>query len=693
MFNTRRCRSLTETTAANLLRRASGVSVPTCRVRRPRISMKCVASLLSSSRDGVWRPHWLAVSRRLCATVTWTIERTIVQRACVAMHTSVVRTSRAASSSAGHWDVHISRLLSLARDGLPCELRFSSSSRTGQRDLTAELRAGVTAGTLMTGAEQVVSALEQLGVDVVFGLPGVHNLAIWEAFGASSIRLIGVRHEQTAAFAADGYARATGRLGVAIVTTGPGAANTLAAVGEAFASGSAILVIATDIPTSLRIEGVYRGVLHEAIDQGAMFEPIVKRQSTASDVNHVAASVVEAGRLASEAPSRPVYLGIPIDLLTTVAHATLDSERQPPSADPRQQLDEASLNEARRLVDSAERILVWVGGGALRAGAGPVVGELATLIAAPVVTTHGARGLLPPDHPCAVMGPVQIPEVGRLWDEADLVIAIGTDFDGVMTQNWAMPAPRTLLAINIDVVDASKNYRPDLILVGDAREVVAQLISVVSRRATLPKLRRRLAKIAEAVDRRVRDEEPQAAALLDILGRVLPDDAVLIADMCVAGYWIGGFHRIPAPRKLVYPLGWGTLGFAFPASLGAATANVGRAICICGDGGFLFACGELATLAQEGLPVTVVIVDDGGYGMLRFDQIHMNLQPRGVDLSTPNFVDLARSFGIRAEQVDGFGETFADRLAEFIDSSAPNVLVVRAALYPPPTVSMRWYRR
>src|SRR3954465_7370636 len=168
---------------------------------------------------------------------------------------------------------------------------------------------------MATGAQQIVGLLEARGVDVCFGLPGVHNLALWEALRESSIRLIGVRHEQTAAYAAAGYARATGRLGVALTTTGPGAANTLGAVGEAWASRSPILVVATDIPSTLRRPGEYRGVLHETDGQSAMFAPVVKAVPPGRGAETVASAARAAVHDALAAPTRPVYLEIATDLL------------------------------------------------------------------------------------------------------------------------------------------------------------------------------------------------------------------------------------------------------------------------------------------------------------------------------------------------------------------------------------------
>jgi thiamine pyrophosphate-dependent acetolactate synthase large subunit-like protein len=538
----------------------------------------------------------------------------------------------------------------------------------------------------VSGARELVDALKSLGTEIVFGLPGVHNLPLWEALAETDIKLVGVRHEQTAGYAADGYARATGKLGVAMVTTGPGAANTLGAVGEAMASAAPVLVIATDIPSTLRRPGVVRGVLHETSDQQAMFAPVTKGGFTVRAADQIGTTVHRAARLALQPQSGPVYLGVPTDYLReTVPH------RRPPAPHRKPESDVPDLARAEAMLSDAQHPLIWAGGGALRSGAGDAIGALAEKIAAPVITTFGARGLLPLDHPCLAPNPVHTPEVGELWDEADVVLAIGTDFDGLMTQNWLMPKPPQLIAVNVDADDAAKNYPPDLTLVGDARAIVERLLP--KQRPGLDDITLRLAGIGRRVRQRIREEEPQAYDLLSTLDEVLPSDAVLVSDMCVAGYWVGGFHRVRAPRKLAYPMGWGTLGYGFPASLGAAAAGVGRAICITGDGGFLYACGDLATLAQEQLPVTVVLVDDGGYGMLRYDQEREGLPRRGVDWDSPDFVGLARSFGVHADRVSGFGRAFRRLLGEFVESDEPNVLVVKAKLKPPLNTSPRWYRK
>ena len=346
------------------------------------------------------------------------------------------------------------------------------------------------------------------------------------------------------------------------------------------------------------------------------------------------------------------------------------------------------------MIERSRRPLIWAGGGALQAGAGEALASLAERLVAPVILTYSARGLLPPGHPCLVEVPPHMAQAGELWDEADVVIAIGTDFDGMMTQAWKQPQPPHLIAVNVDPADAAKNYLPDVLLEADAADATARLAERIEARGGLESLTQRVRELNRAARERCsRRAIPMRSPSSTRWSARCPDDAVVVCDMCIPGYWLGGFARTPLPRKLTYPLGWGTLGCAFPQALGAALAGAGPVVSISGDGGFLYACGELAAAAQERIPITAVIVDDGGYGMLRFDQDLKGDPHEGVDLHTPDFVALARSFGVRADSVDGLGEHFEGMLGLHLRVEGPTVLVARAALAPPPNVSPRWYRR
>jgi thiamine pyrophosphate-dependent acetolactate synthase large subunit-like protein len=471
---------------------------------------------------------------------------------------------------------------------------------------------------------------------------------------------------------------------VVLTTTGPGAANTLAAVGEAWASRSPVLVVATDIPSGLRRPGAYRGVLHETTDQAAMFAPVVKAVHRAHAAEAVGPTAAEAIDEAVAAPTRPVYLEVSTDLLSAEA---------PPGAAPEPPAEltvSRSGDAAVQLLERAERPLLWVGGGARDAA--PAVRALAERLAAPVLTTYGAAGVLPPGHPCLVGLPPHVPEAGALWDDADVVVAVGSDLDGVQTQNFAQPQPPALIAINLDADSAVTNYRVDALLQGDAAVCAAALAEAIADRGGLDALHQRLNGVrADACGRL----DGGALRFLDAVRFAVPDNGVVVADMCIPGYWLAGFYTPQAPRRLQVPLGWGTLGYAFPAGLGAALAGVGPAVAIAGDGGFLFACGELATLAQEEIPLTAVVIDDGGYGMLRYDQQRAGGARYGVDLDTPDFAALAQSFGVRAETVDGLDDEFGEALARHVADLEPSVLVARTPepLVPPPNTSPNWYRR
>jgi len=303
-----------------------------------------------------------------------------------------------------------------------------------------------------TGGEALVAALRDLEVEVAFGLPGVHNLAAWKAFPGSGVRLVGVRHEQTAGYAADGWARATGRLGVALTTTGPGAANVVAATGEAWAAHSPLLVVATDVPSIVRRPGVHRGVLHETVDQAGFFRPVTKDVVHVRRAQDLYADAVNAGRLALRAPRRPVYLEVPTDFLSA----------QVPAPEPEPDLVPAVY--VRLLVDDAvaalvgaRRPLVWAGGGAVDAG--PALQEVAERLGAPVLSSYGGRGVLPPEHPLSVALPPHEPAAGALWDDADVVLCVGSDLDAMNTQGFRQPQPPAL--VTVDLAEPV-NYPPDV---------------------------------------------------------------------------------------------------------------------------------------------------------------------------------------------------------------------------------------
>lgn len=531
----------------------------------------------------------------------------------------------------------------------------------------------------------ILRAVRGAGADVVFGLPGVHNLAFWRAAPTADLaRLVNVRHEQTCVYSADGWSRATGRLGVGLVTTGPGAANALGAFGEAAASGSPVLLVASEVPGRLTRAGVTR-TLHQSADQAALFEPLAKAVFTPRDPEEVASALGRAIATALTSPRGPVYMDVPADVLGEPGRSP-DVER---AASPG--LDEAALARAIEAVRAAASVVLWAGGGVVEGDAGRALAQAALALRAPVLTTFAGRGALPPGHPCAVGLPPHEPEVEDLLAAAQVLVGVGTRFDGMTTKNGALRFPPTVVHIDLAPTGANLGEAAVLPVVADAGSALGALAAAVGHRDH--GLAEEIPSVREKVWSRLRADPrtAEAAAFVETVGAATGGEIPVLCDMAVGGYWLAGYHEPAGPRRLQYPMGWGTLGYALPASVGAALGADGPVLAVCGDGGLMFGLGELATLAQERLRVVVLVVSDGGYGMLRFDQDRAGDPHRGVDLFTPDLVALGRSFGIGSQRVGGPGDGLGPALRRALGSGEPRLLVWEARLYPPRTTSPRWH--
>jgi acetolactate synthase-1/2/3 large subunit len=257
------------------------------------------------------------------------------------------------------------------------------------------------------------------------------------------------------------------------------------------------------------------------------------------------------------------------------------------------------------------------------------------------------------------------------------------------TRNWTQQLPAAVLAVNLDPAHLDLAYPATVGIVGDVRLTCDSLAVRMRQREPWADSVFRIG--AEVRARLAAD--PRTREAVDLLAAVeaaWPDDGPVLCDMAVAGYWVGGYAARRVPRRLQYPVGWGTLGYALPATVGAACAGAGPVLAVCGDGGAAMAVGELATLVQEGYPVTVLVVDDGGYGMLRYDQRAAGRAERGVDLAGPDWLALAAAYGIHAEEAAGAGEPLRAALARAAASGGPRLVLLRAALFPPRTTSPRW---
>ncbi len=532
----------------------------------------------------------------------------------------------------------------------------------------------------------ILELLAARGIDTAFGLPGVHNLAFWSA--ETPVRIVGVRHEQAAAYAADGYGRATGRPGVALTTTGPGSINALAAFGEAAVSGAPMLVISSDASTALRSPDGPRGILHEMADQAAPFAAFDRPARTVASAEEALIAVAEALDFAATPPMGPAYVGIPSDVLNAPWPGEIPDIT---TAIDRPAATEAEVAALAGLVAGSARPVVWSGGGVAQCGAAgeQALRALAERLGAPVVTTYAGRGVMA-GHPLTIEASTHEPEVEALTASADLLIVVGSGFDAMHTKNWKMPLPERRAAISLGS-EITRTVSWDVLVQADLVDTLERLL------AALPEVSRadvdwarEAAGLRDAVRERL-VEDPRSVDPVAFVEAVesWPTDGVVVTDMCVAGYWTSSHARHDRPRHLLNPVGWGTLGYAMPAAIGPAAAGM-PTLAVCGDGGPMFALGELATYAQERLPIALVIVDDGGYGMLRYDQQVFGHPERGVDLLTPHWGQLAAAFGIDfAEVPDARGLTA--ELALAAEREGPTLILLRATFYPPASTSPRWF--
>lgn len=498
------------------------------------------------------------------------------------------------------------------------------------------------------GGEIVVRTLTTLGVDTVFGLPGIHALAIYDGLRAHpEVRHVMVRHEQTAAYAADGFARVTGRPGVCITTTGPGAANSAAAMGTAYADSVPLLNIMSTVPADLLDK--QKGYLHEAKDQFGLFAALTSWNGRVVRPQDIPAAIARAFEVMRTGRPGPTAIEIATDALTQ----RLDVESVPWLTEaPRWEAPVPAPEAVQRAVDllaRAQRPFIWAGGGVNRSGAWDDLRRLAERLGAPVATTIQGSGAIPADHPlAAVYRPFERP-LAALIAESDVLLAVGTRFTHSQTGGWRMKLPRQLIHITIDPADVGRNYPAEVAVVGDARRSLAAILAALpgsggEARACWVDL----GPVRDAIAAQNRDRGPAEAAVMDVLRSVPDRDAVFVLDQTKPAYWMARAFPVYAPRTLIYP-GYGTLGFAFPTAFGVKAALPDRqVVCVCGDGGFQFALPELATAVQFGINFVVVLFNDNQYGVLG-DLQDMMFEGRrhSIDLVNPDFERLTQSYGLR----------------------------------------------
>ncbi|HEX2280837.1 MAG TPA: thiamine pyrophosphate-binding protein, partial [Thermomicrobiales bacterium] len=463
----------------------------------------------------------------------------------------------------------------------------------------------------LTGGQALVASLIANDVDTIFALPGVQLDGAFDALYAEreAIRVIHPRHEQAAAYMADGYARTTDKVGVCMVVPGPGLLNATAALSTAYACNSPVVCVTGQIQSDLIEFG--RGLLHEIPNQLGMIRSVTKHAERATTPQEIPGLVQRAFAEVRSGRPRPVEIEIPPDTL----FATAEVELLPPAAIPERPAgDPEALEQAAHLLSGARRPLIWSGGGVLRSGAWNELRRVAERLQAPVIMTANGKGAISDRDPLAhnILGGME------LLREADVVFAVGTRFVDPATAKWGVSPEQTIIQLDIDSEEIARNLPVSVGIEADARAGLGALADILEREGSVrPNRTAELEELKRGVAARARAVGVQAEYALAIR-EALPDDGIFVSEMTQVGYWSNFAFPVYEPRTYITPGYQGTLGYGFPTSLGAKIAHPDRAVVsINGDGGFGFCLNELATMALHGIAAIAIVFTDDAFGNVR----------------------------------------------------------------------------
>lgn len=530
-----------------------------------------------------------------------------------------------------------------------------------------------------TGGMAAASALVTLGVDTVFGVPSQQNLALYDAIARmTSIRLVGARHEAGAVHAADGYARATGRLGVAIVSTGPGTANAMNGLYEAAFASSPVLLLTTQVD---RVHlGGGKGFIHDAEGQFAMLQSVARAVQRVRYADQIGGAIEMVAHDILTGRPQPGVVEIPTDLLAGPA-ARIALTAAPAAPIP---VDAAALEKLAERIAGARRPILWVGGGAMQAGAADLVRQLAERLAMPVVSSLNGRGAISTEHALFVGSTTHYPDFRDLLSSADLVLAIGTRFQAVATWFWSIDLSGKLCQIDVDPAMIGRNFPVLAGVVGDAGKAITALLDKAPQRApdeTFLALARTV-RDAMAADHEKRIG-PVHAGFCDAIDRHLPDERIVVCDATMTGNSWGAF-RLPARQARSYTYSTSlAIGPALPLGLGAAIGSGRTTVVIHGDGGVMLNLGELATAVETDAPLIVLIFNNRGYGVLRTLQDMLKVPHVAVDLHTPDFAAIGVAMGLPSSRVDDVA-SFDRAFAAAVARKGPSLIEIDLTGIPEP---------
>jgi acetolactate synthase-1/2/3 large subunit len=525
----------------------------------------------------------------------------------------------------------------------------------------------------LSGAKALIKSLENEGVEVIFGIPGGAILPVYDALYGSSIRHILVRHEQCAAHAADGYARASGRVGVCMATSGPGATNLVTGIATAYMDSSPIVAITGQVARHM----IGRDAFQEA-DIIGITTPITKYSFQIRSAEEVPRVVKEAFYLAAEGRPAPVLIDFPVDVQREEAEMDFDVKISPHLNKVVKEPHPLQVKRATEILLNAERPVILAGGGVIISNASEELRALAELLMIPVMVTLMGKGAFPENHPLYIgrIGMHGSAAANKLIVEADVILAVGTRFSDRSTGRFdTFARDATLIHVDIDAAEIGKNIRPDIPIVADAKHALKAIYEAakeLARKKDNSIWLQRVKEVKESLEKAGQHsaDELSPKNLIREIRKLLPADGIVTTGVGRNQMWASLYFEVYHPRTFITSGGLGTMGFGLPAALGAKVAKPNSIVVdIDGDGSFLMTERELATSIAENIPVIAVILNDGWLGMVKYWQdlfygrrYCATCLKRGI----PDFVKLAEAYGANAarpQSLDEFSKTFKEAMS------------------------------
>lgn len=524
----------------------------------------------------------------------------------------------------------------------------------------------------MTGAQALVQSLVDHGVEIIFGIPGGYVIPIYDAlYEHKEIENMLMRHEQGAVHAADGYARATGKVGVVLATSGPGATNLVTGLGTAHMDSVPILAITGQARTT----ALGKDSFQEA-DITGITMPITKHNYLLKDVKDLPRVIAEAMYVASTGRPGPVLVDIPMDVVLSQVDYEPVKSVEIRSYSPHFKLDEAKIDEAAKLINEAERPVLYVGGGVIASGASDELIALSEKTHILVTTTLMGKGAIPETHPhsLGMLGMHGTAYANHAVDKCDLLIAVGARFDDRVTGKLAVFAQRAkVIHIDIDPAEISKTVPVDVPVIGDCKEILTKLIQKINPRKETDWNKQIMQWRSEfALTCPVDDSQVMPQCVIDRLWEKTKGEAVIVTDVGQHQMFTALHYKVTKPRRFLSSGGLGTMGFGFPAAIGAKVGTPDLPVfVVCGDGGFQMTLQELAPALEHRIPVKIVLLNNRYLGMVRqWQELFWNKRYSGVDISfQPDFKMLAEAYGCVGIKIDKMSEVDAafDKAMEIND--------------------------